>query len=249
MNEILSAIVYCGLILLLAGLVSMIRPVRRLGITSRRQALIISAAGILLFLGGANLPASEITSSTRTMLIDQFLPKYHFNELHSTRIHAPPETVYAAVRQVTAREIKLFRILTWIRSPHIGKPAESILAPPADDPVLDVALRSGFLLLADAPPREMVVGTILGPVPSDGQIPTPDGFIALNRPGHAKAVMNFHVSSQPDGWVTLTTETRVRATNERAKRRFGRYWRVIYPGSALIRVMWLKAIKARAELG
>ena len=227
----------------------MIRPIRRVAIKTRGRAAIISVAGILLFAGGTNLPASEIDSSTRTMLIDQYLPKYHFNEFHSTRIHAPPETVYAAVRQVTAREIKLFRILTWIRSPHIGKPAESILAPPADDPVLDVALRSGFFLLANAPPQEMVVGTILGRAPYGGQIPSPAGFNSFNRPGHAKAVMNFHISTQANGWVTLTTETRVLATNERAKRRFGRYWRVIYPGSALIRVMWLKAIKARAERG
>jgi hypothetical protein len=61
--------------------------------------------------------------------------------------------------------------------------------------------------------------------------------------------MNFRVTPEENGWVALTTETRVLATNDRAKRRFGRYWHVIYPGSALIRVMWLKAIKARAEGG
>jgi hypothetical protein len=227
----------------------MIRPIRRLGIKTRRRAAMISATGILVFIGGTSLPASEVASPTRTRIIDEFLPKYHFNEFHSTRIHAPPESVYAAVRGVTAREIRLFRILTWIRSPHIGKARESILAPPADDAVLDVALRSGFQLLGDAPPQEVVVGTILGRAPYGGQIPSPEGFKNFNRPGHAKAVMNFRVTPEANGWVALTTETRVLATNERAKRRFGRYWRVIYPGSALIRVMWLKAIKARAERG
>ena len=227
----------------------MIRPIRRLGMKSRRHAAITSAAGILLFGAGTSLPASEVASPTRTLIIDEFLPKYHFNEFHSTRIHAPAETVYAAVRGVTAREIRLFRILTWIRSPHFGTPQESILAPPADDPVLDVALRSGFLLLGNAPPDEVVVGTILGRTPYDGQLPSLTGFKNFNRPGHAKAVMNFRVTPEANGWVALTTETRVLATNDRARRRFGRYWRVIYPGSALIRVMWLKAIKARAEAG
>ncbi len=202
---------------------------------------------MLLLVGGASLPASEVASPTRTMIIDEFLPKYNFNEIHSTRIHAPPANVYAAVRQVTAREIKLFRVLTWIRSPHFGRQPESILAPPADDPVLDVALRSGFLLLGNAPPQETVVGTILGRTPFNGHVPNPEDFKNFNRPGYAKAVMNFRVTPEANGGVTLTTETRVLATNERAKRRFGRYWRVIYPGSALIRVMWLKAIKARAE--
>ncbi len=45
----------------------------------------------------------------------------------------------------------------------------------------------------------------------------------------------------------LTTETRVFATDSRARRRFAVYWRVIYPGSALIRRSWLDAIKRRAE--
>ena len=247
MNEVASSIVYCGLIILLVGLISMIRPIRRLGIKTRGRGVIISIAGLFLFVGGASLPASEVASPTRTTIIDEFLPKYHFSEFHSTRIHAPPETVYAAVREVTAREIRLFRILAWIRSPHIGKPPESILAPPADDPVLDVALRSGFLLLGNAPPQEVVVGTILGRAPYGGHIPSPEGFKNFNLPGYAKAVMNFRVTPEADGWVALTTETRVLGTDAHAKRAFGRYWRVIYPGSAIIRVMWLKAIKARAE--
>ncbi len=248
MNEAASGIVYCGLIVLLAGLVSIMRPIRRLGIKTRRHAAVISFVGILLCGGGANLPASEVTAPTRTMIIDQFLPKYHFNEFHSTRIHAAPESVYAAARRVTAREIKLFRVLTWIRSPHIGKARESILTPPADDAVLDVALRSGFPLLAEAPPREIVFGMVQGRWRLRRN-PTPQDFKDLNRPGYVKIAMNFHVTPGQDGWSTLTTETRVLGTDARAKRRFGRYWRVIYPGSAIIRVMWLKAIKARAEAG
>jgi hypothetical protein len=32
-----------------------------------------------------------------------------------------------------------------------------------------------------------------------------------------------------------------------ARQRFAAYWRVIYPGSALIRRMWLRAIARRTE--
>ncbi|MDP9177718.1 MAG: hypothetical protein M3O61_08565 [Gemmatimonadota bacterium] len=207
----------------------------------------ISVVGILLLVIAANLPASEVASPTRTMILDEFLPKYHFNEFHSTRVHAPPDSVYAAARQVTAREIRLFRFLTWIRSPRLGGAPESILTPPADDPVLDVALRSGFQLLADAPPREIVFGLVQGRWRFRTQSPTPQDFKDLNRAGYVKIAMNFHVSPDQDGWTTLTTETRVLGTDVQAKRRFGRYWRVIYPGSAIIRVMWLRAIKSRAE--
>ncbi len=44
-------------------------------------------------------------------------------------------------------------------------------------------------------------------------------------------------------------ETRVHATDDPTKRKFAAYWRTIYPGSALIRVMWLRAIRRRAESG
>jgi hypothetical protein len=242
-----SLLVYCGLITFLAGLVSMIRPIRRLRITTRRRAAVVSAVGIFLLVAGTDLPASEVAAPTRTMILDEFLPRYQFHEFHSTRVHAPPEAVYAAARQVTAREIKLFRILTWIRSPHFGKAPESILTPPPDAPVLDVALRSGFMLLGDAPAREIVFGLVAGRSPFNNPQPTPQDFKKLNRPGYAKIAMNFHVSPEPNGWSELTTETRIFGTDATAERNFGRYWRVIYPGSALIRIMWLRAIKARAE--
>ncbi|MFL6200136.1 MAG: hypothetical protein ACJ76J_13235 [Thermoanaerobaculia bacterium] len=35
--------------------------------------------------------------------------------------------------------------------------------------------------------------------------------------------------------------------NAGARRRFAAYWRIIYPGSAFIRIMWLKAIRERAH--
>lgn len=37
------------------------------------------------------------------------------------------------------------------------------------------------------------------------------------------------------------------AADPRATRAFAAYWRMIHPGSALIRVMWLRAIRLRAE--
>jgi hypothetical protein len=37
----------------------------------------------------------------------------------------------------------------------------------------------------------------------------------------------------------LVTQTRVAASDASAERRFAAYWRLIYPGSAFIRRMWL----------
>jgi hypothetical protein len=62
---------------------------------------------------------------------------------------------------VTAREIRFFRLLTWLRAPHFGEAPQSILNPAADRPILDVALQSGFLLLHEEAGREIVVGAVV----------------------------------------------------------------------------------------
>ena len=59
--------------------------------------------------------------------------------------------------------------------------------------------------------------------------------------------MNFLVTPADDGGSILTTETRVYANSPAALRRFGIYWRLIHPGSDIIRRMWLRAIALRAE--
>lgn len=72
------------------------------------------------------------------------------------------------------------------------------------------------------------------------------GFATFDEPGYAKAAFSFELA--PAGERTLlTTETRVLATDEAAKRSFGRYWRLIHLGSAAIRIAWLRAIRRRAD--
>ena len=214
----------------------------------RGRAAVLLGSGVALAVLGATLPCRLHDAPGSHTRLDDFLPAYHFHEIHSLAVHAPPERVFAAIHAVTAREIRFFRALTWIRSPHFGKTRESILAPSPAEPILDVATRSGFLLLAEEADQELVVGTVLGP-PLRVDHPRPSDFRAFDRPGYAKAAMNFLVEEQGSGWCRLSTETRVVATDPRARRRFAAYWRVIYPGSALIRRMWLEAIRRRAESG
>jgi len=64
----------------------------------------------------------------------------------------------------------------------------------------------------------------------------------------ASATINFRIEDAGPAACTLTTETRVYATDASTRRRFALYWRVIYPGSALIRRMWLRAVARRAKL-
>jgi hypothetical protein len=196
--------------------------------------------------------AKEVRVATPLTLLDEFAPVYQFSEFHSRRIAAPPEQIYRAVKSVTAQEITLFRTLVWLR--RFGRPGpESIINPPPHVPILDVATKTSFIVLAEEPDREIVLGTLV--ISPRGWHPssrlTSDGFKALcvtvTTPGFAAGTINFRVEDSGPTACTLTTETRVYATDDVTRRRFARYWRVIYPGSAFIRLMWLRAIARRAE--
>jgi hypothetical protein len=245
-------VVYLGLIAAFLGGASLLRPLTFLAIRSRRQAALILVLSLIVVVIGESLPARETRVATPRIQLGQFAPVYQFSEFHSIRISASKKQVYRALKLVTAEEIVFFRTLTWLR--RFGRPGpESILNPPPHVPLLNVATRTSFLVLAEEPDREIVLGTLVAAPrrwrPSG--TPTPDGFRALfvsaNTPGFASATMNFRIEDAGPTACTLTTETRVYATDATTRRRFALYWRAIYPGSALIRRMWLRAIARRAE--
>jgi hypothetical protein len=244
--------VYLGLTVALLGGVCLLRPLSFFAIRTRRRAALVLTLGFTVFLMGGSLPARETHVATPRALLDEFAPVYQFSEFHSIGIAAPKEEVYRALKLVTADEIGWFRTLTWLR--RLGRPGpESILNPNPHVPILVVAARTSFLVLAEEPDHEIVLGSLVA-APRGWKPrgkPTPDGFKALivthNTPGFASATMNFRIEDAGPTSCTLTTETRVYATDISTRRVFARYWRVIYPGSALIRRMWLRAIAHRAE--
>jgi hypothetical protein len=242
-----SLLLYAGLFITLVGAISLWRPLKFLGIPGKARGAVVLFLGLAALASAVVLPTPIEVSKGARMRIDDFVSTWQFGEVHEIRVHASPEQVYRALRAVTADEIRFFRILTWIRQPRFpwSTARESILAAPARQPILDVATRSGFLLLADEPPREIVVGAVV--CCGAGHNLDPQEFARLDRPGYAKAGMNFLATAEGDGWTRLRTETRVYATDNSARRRFALYWRAIYPGSWLIRFMWLRAVKTGAE--
>lgn len=64
------------------------------------------------------------------------------------------------------------------------------------------------------------------------------------------AVGNFYVDADNGtGSTKVRHETRIYAPDPSARKKFAAYWRMIYPGAALIRRMWLRSIERRAEKG
>jgi hypothetical protein len=234
-----SAIVYTGLLLTFAGALRLLRP-------NRRRALWLLGGGVTVTAAGLLLPAPDSRVTRVESHLDTVMPVWQFDERHTLHIDAPPARVFAAIEGVRADEITLFNTLTAIRRGGRELP-ESILNAGHRKPLLEVATSSGFVRLAYDAPREMVIGAVVvRPRRFARTMPTADTFRHPLPPGFAIAAMNFTV--HPDGTGSLvTTETRVFANSPRARRRFAAYWRTIYPGSALIRRMWLRAIARRAE--
>src|SRR6267143_3018002 len=202
-------LVYLGLIAAFLGVVSFLRPLSFLAIRTRRQAALALVLGLTVVVMGGSLPAREVRVATPRTQLDQFAPAYQFREFHSIRIAAPKEEVYRALKFVTADEIVLFRTLTWLR--RFGRPGpESILNPPPHVPLLDVATKTSFLVLADEPDSEIVLGTLVA-APRGWRPrgkPTPDGFKALfltttNTPCFAPAAMNFRIDDAGPAACTL----------------------------------------------
>jgi hypothetical protein len=168
--------------------------------------------------------------------------------VHSTLVRASRERVYRAVLEVTPEEIFLFRTLVAVR--RLGRSGpEGILNPPRGQPLLAAAARTGFRVLEERPPEEIALGTFVatpeGPAPVRPESPLAFQEGA-NRSGMALAAMTFR-TSEAGGRTLLTTETRVFAPDRNVRRRFALYWFAIRPGSGLIRRMWLRAIRRRAE--
>ena len=249
MNLIGTIVVYAGLAASFLGVVSLLKPLTFLGIVSRWYGLLVLGCGIALFLIGETLPVGETQIQAQQTELDEYVPAYQFEEFHSILVHAPRERVFKAIQEVSADEISLFRMLTWIRrSGQSGQ--ESVLNAPPHQPLLAVALRTGFMKLAEDQDREIVLGTLVVRPPQwrPNKRPTADDFKELRAAGFCVAAINFRIQDEIGGFSLLTTETRAYATDASARRKFAAYWRVIYPGSALIRMMWLRAIRHRAEM-
>jgi len=245
-----SLLVYAGFLLAAAGAASAIRPLKFLRIHKRKQGGLLLLAGMTIILCAMLLPATEERALDARTRLDQYAPVWQFREVHSIHIDAQPERVFRAVMDVTAGEILFFRALTTIR--RFGRPGpESVLNAPERLPILEVAARTTFRMLARESNREVVVGTVVR-APRGWRPPADAGaaeFQAIRAPGFAVAVMNFLVEDLGVAGCRLSTETRVYATDPASRRWFAAYWRIIYPGSALIRRMWLRAIRARALAG
>ena len=186
-------------------------------------------------------------------LIDSWMPTCDASARYSMRIAAPPARVYDTLlatdlsRPWLVRALMCIRLLPGLlRSPRttwrrLTGSARSSRASLTD---LD---RSDFILLESAPPREIVLG-ITGrfwTLAAECVRISPAHFREPLAAGLAQAAWNFEVTATPGG-SELATETRIRCADAATLRTFRRYWRVVAPGSGLIRYAILNQVRREA---
>ena len=181
-------------------------------------------------------------------LLDEVLPRFDVHEIHEAWVPAPVGVVYAAVKQVTAREVRLLMPLEALRGLPRLLIARRPFRPDHSAPLLE-AFTVGVVPLGERLGSEIAAGAIgrfwrlFGNEPAP--IRTRDEFLAFTEPGYTKAAIGFAVTPEADG-TRVKTETRVVGTSVEATRAFHRYWLVIRPASGAIRRSWLAAVRRRA---
>jgi hypothetical protein len=169
-------------------------------------------------------------------LIDEWLPRFDVHERHKVEVAAPPEQALELALAIPAAPDRIVRAL-------IG--ARGMVA--RDESLERFFLAHRFVVL-ERTPTEWLAGAV-GAVwrPRGGLVPLEDAedWRAAAVPGTIKAAIDFRAEPTAAG-SRLSTETRVLAADDRARRAFRLYWLVVGPFSALIRRRWLHAVDSAA---
>jgi hypothetical protein len=179
-------------------------------------------------------------------LLDRFMPAYEVVERHHIRVAAP-----AAVTLAVAQDTNLFD-LPVVRAVFKGREVILGAAPnqrPRARGLLAEVQSLGWVILAETPGQEIVVGAVTKPWEATvtfRSLPA-EAFRTFSEPDHVKIVWNLRADAIGATTSIFRTETRAIATDRSARAKFRRYWSFLSPGIFLIRRMMLGPVKAEAE--
>jgi hypothetical protein len=175
-------------------------------------------------------------------LLDDLLPHADIRMRHQRAILAPPPLVYSALRTADLAGSPVVKLLLAIRT----------LRSPKGPLTLDRLAEAGFKLVGERPGEEIVLGVVRKFwKPSGERRPADREQFRLGAPvGEVLVAWNFEIRQPATGngqqGSCLTTETRIKCGDPATLRTFRRYWRLVHPGSALIRKAMLRAVAREA---
>jgi len=180
-------------------------------------------------------------------LINRFMPHADIRERHETLVRAPADVVFHVAQHFDVQSIPIIRALFWLRAQLLGA-----AKPPADlfaKGLLAETQALGWGVLAYRPGRELIMGAATQPWKADVRftsIPR-DRFTQFAGPDLVKIVWTLEAEPLGPALTRFRTEVRVLATDDAARKKFRRYWRMFGMGIVLIRWLLLPALRREAE--
>jgi len=171
------------------------------------------------------------------MLIDTYLPHYHYREFHSIKIVSSSEDVYYRVINCDLSRSCMIRFLFRVRGMRQKLST-----------IKDIS-RLGFVKLDEKPGEEILFGIISNRPTFSGCeiIRSPSEFIEYNNENIIKAVINLRVIRESPSNQIVSTETRVWCGSNKMKKGFRVYWFFVNPFSRIIRKSMLHQIKSQLK--
>jgi hypothetical protein len=197
------------------------------------------------------LTAMKQHSSTPSRRLDELLPGAQFRDTIDLVVHAPRPRIFRAAREVTLADMPLARVLGELRYLPGLLTGHRAGTGAVDAPFFDELTRTGNLVLAEEPDREIVVGMIgrLHQVLDQEPVRLDDraAFARFDEPGYEKLAMSLRIEGDDaERGCLLVLEHRTLALDPFAEKRFGQYWLVIKPMGAFVTGQLLRAIRRRA---
>lgn len=168
------------------------------------------------------------------------------DEFHQVEIAAPAAIALATATEMKLLSLPLVRAVIRTRELALGGRPDTRPHPEA---LLAQMLSIGWVVLAERPDEEIVLGAVTQPwhaAPLFRSIPAHD-FAAFDEPGYVKIAWSLR--AEPDGAqaTRFHVETRVCTSDPDCRARFRRYWSYVAPGVALIRLAMLQPLKRETE--
>jgi hypothetical protein len=237
---------WIGVIILLLGLISLIKPLVFLFVLNRTIAVYVLFAGLLIITVSLLYP-DKISRSTGELMLDKIMPEYSSVEYHEIVADASVEEVKQALEVTGVKEVPVVLMLLKLRGiADENKDMSDKVTNNAPDPGTFVTPDFNFIIADSTELITVMVIKTYGKTPPP-VVSTFEDFIAFDKPGFVKVAVNFHFKSLGEGKTLVSTETRNLPVTKRDSRIFNAYWRVIYPGSAIIRRLWLEELCKKTE--
>ena len=176
------------------------------------------------------------------MLLDGILPEYQFVSRRQRLVKAPIDRVWTCILTSDFASLPIIRVLVRVRGIKVARPEVHSL--------MKTVHAHGFIELAVRQYQEIVIGGIAKPWQAGGGIVPgldAESFSEFKAPGTCASLLNLALKPATAETTLVTTETRVQALSDYARRRFRVYWTLVRLPSRAIRSAMLRDVAKRAE--